>query len=74
MPYTFYIRSISEPNCISFMKKIIGLRMKCIFHPEMHMNIDTNSFAGINYGFEVMQTKESPNVPFAIFRTRFQTG
>ncbi|XP_028418966.1 uncharacterized protein LOC114544566 [Dendronephthya gigantea] len=29
---------------------------------------------GINYGFEVMQTRESPNVPFTIFRTRFQNA
>ena len=68
------MRQISLPHHISLIKKIIGFRMKCTFYSEMHVNIGSNSFAGINYGFEVMQTKESPNVPFAIFRTRFQTG
>jgi len=29
---------------------------------------------GVCYGFQVMQTNESPDVPFTIFRTRFKTG
>jgi len=29
---------------------------------------------GINYGFEVMKSAESVNVPFTIFRTRFTVG
>lgn len=29
---------------------------------------------GVCYGFQVMQTNESPDVPFTIFRTRFKTA
>lgn len=31
-------------------------------------------FAGICYGFQVMEDVESPNIPFTILRTRFHTG
>ena len=29
---------------------------------------------GINYGFQVMESAESPNIPFTNFRTRFAKG
>jgi hypothetical protein len=30
--------------------------------------------AGITYGFSVMTSCESPNIPFTVFRTRFVSG
>ena len=30
--------------------------------------------AGICYGFEMMDTKESTNIPFTVIRTRYETG
>ena len=29
---------------------------------------------GICYGFQVMESQESPNIPFTIFMTRFPEG
>lgn len=31
-------------------------------------------FWGINYGFQVMESAESPNIPFTTFRTRYLKG
>ena len=36
--------------------------------------ISSNSFAEICYGFEVMLSNESPDVPFTVMLSRFQQG
>lgn len=42
---------------------------------KYRQSMKTNAYLlGICYGFQVMDKEESPNVPFTIFRRRFNRG
>lgn len=65
----------NSPVCTK-IKKITEIEMfYCFFTIIKQIDIFTFFiFQGVCYGLQVMQTMESPNVPFTILRTRFKTG
>ncbi|KAH3748704.1 hypothetical protein DPMN_183154 [Dreissena polymorpha] len=52
-----------------------GCRQKGFSHPSLTPGLFTISCVhGICYGFHIMEDVESPNIPFTIMRTRFNTA
>lgn len=45
-----------------------------LLHPVKYVQTLLVYFSGITYGYQLMDSGESPNVPFTIFRTRFSKG
>ena len=65
----FYSNYVA-PNGISNLKSLY-LVFFLIFVPNGNYSLLPT---GINYGFQAMESHESPNVPFTVFRTRFLKG
>ena len=80
----FHLNDTWVPSLFSFICPLYLDKSNLKLFPYLSVNLvifvtvqhfpTLSFFVGICYGFQVMKSNESPDVPFTILRTRFHIG